>query len=85
MLPDRSLHEGSQNRLRETLGCDAVATQVSANPTGCYEAGVALQRCPQIKVRRAESLHPRDQPLDAAAFGKEMGLEKMALFSPGNS
>lgn len=53
-------------------------------PLGAMKLGWLCRDAP-IKVRRAESLHPRDQPLDAAAFGKEMGLEKMALFSPGNS
>lgn len=33
---------------REDLGCDAVITRASANPTGSSGAGMALQNCPAL-------------------------------------
>lgn len=80
MLPDRSLHEGSQNRQRETLGCDAVATQVSANPTGCYEAGVALQRCPKLRSGGPSLYTPVTSHWMPLPLGKRWALRKW-LFS----
>lgn len=44
------LQEGMEAGLAEgELDCNIFATEASASPTNCSGAGVALQRCPELR------------------------------------